>query len=75
MEKMLIRLAVTSAFGLLVCHAYGAELASGYTRDCSKLPAETKARCERVNNAMSACAGKKAGEELDKCLKENSNKK
>jgi hypothetical protein len=75
MSKMLMRLVVTSAFGLLAFQAYGAELASGYTRDCSKLPAETKARCEQVNNAMGACAGKKAGEELDKCLKENKNKK
>jgi hypothetical protein len=71
----LTRLAVTVAFGLFTIQAYGAELASGYTRDCSKMPAEKKARCEQVNKAMGACAGKKAGEELDKCLKENKNKK
>jgi hypothetical protein len=72
---MLMRLSISCAFGLLAFQAYGAELASGYARDCSKMPAEKKARCEQVNNAMAACAGKKAGEELDRCLKENKNKK
>jgi hypothetical protein len=75
MKQMLIRLSVSCVLGLLAFQAYGAELASGYKRDCSQMPAEKKARCEQVNNAMGACAGKKAGEELDRCLKENKNKK
>ena len=70
-----MQLAATFVFGLLALQACGAELASGYTRDCSQMPAEKKARCEQVNNAMAVCAGKKAGEELDRCLKENKSKK
>ena len=32
---------------------------------------EKKARCEEVNKAMAVCAGKKAGDELNNCLKES----
>jgi hypothetical protein len=74
-KTMMVQLAVTFAFGLFAFHVYGADTAAGYARDCSKMEPEKKARCERVNNAMSACAGKKAGDELNNCLKENKGKK
>jgi hypothetical protein len=75
MKPVLMRLVVSCASGLFAVQAIGAELASGYQRDCSKMAGGQKARCEQVNNAMAACAGKKAGEELDRCLKENKSKK
>jgi hypothetical protein len=70
-----MRLSVACAFGLLAYQASGAELAGGYARDCSQMPAEKKAHCEEVNKAMAVCAGKKAGDELTKCLKESRSKK
>ena len=75
MKRKSMQLFVSIAFGLFAMQAFGADLASGYARDCSKMAPEKKARCEQVNNAMGACAGKKAGEELDRCLKENKSKK
>lgn len=73
MKRMLIPLSISCALGLLSLQAYGAErertLASQKPRDCSKMDnAKKKARCEEVNNAMKACTGKKAGEELTNCL-------
>jgi len=75
MKQMSMRLSVACAFDLFAFQACGAELAGGYARDCSQMPAEKKARCEEVNKAMAVCAGKKAGDELNNCLKESRNKK
>ena len=78
MKRMLMRLFISSALGLVVFQAYGAERTLSYERlrDCSQMPdAEKKARCEAVNKAMEACKGKQAGDELSNCLKQQRKKK
>lgn len=71
MKRAFLQISALFYFGLSATQALAAEptLAAGQSRDCSKMQtAEKKARCEEVNKAMQACAGKKAGEELSKCL-------
>jgi hypothetical protein len=40
-------------------------------RDCSKVPAERKERCEARNKVIEACKDKKEGEERRNCVMEN----
>jgi len=78
MKRMLMQLSISCALGLLAVQAYGEDRVLGHDkgRDCSQMPdAARKARCEAVNKAMDACKGKKAGDELTNCLKQQRKKK
>jgi len=74
MERVLVRFSISCVLGLFSLQAFGADrpvLSGGYQRDCSKMAdAKRKARCEEANKAMNVCSGKKAGDELTNCLKE-----